>query len=870
MKNRLGLLSNEMRVMIVMAIAISIADWFAWCTYRNAFLTREAIYYIPYALLMPFVIVASVAILMRALGTLKAFKGLEDLQRSTKALRIVILLALSFMMIEPARILFAFVFTRTFPVRGALYLHIPESAEGTLSLLIIGIILAGTFASYDSKKLMMGFLMSIFLIISTSMMNFNIGSVLDSAWIKSVNAVRPRIKEGEWRDNRIVIVSIPNSTQTDELRSIVRLIERSNPRVVGYLFPLESKLVRQDTAIFAAIDKQHSLIASNLVRIGDGSPYRTRPLFRDRRLMNSVLEDLPYGWRPNYARKSVIGLPVQISIGTGSLSLGKLHDWVFCYYPVFSPSSGQRGMVTDFGVAAAEMYLSRNLNTPTEETTATRQDHSVNVWQDELPLDSDGKAMVNFGTSPPRSDSRWWWGDRDFFPSYSHPRDLFPYCLFALNDSVSDLTGKVERRMLARECYIPTVHNRYTKYYLVGDSLHLCAEEILAGREGEQRRRGTIPFLEDKLVIVSAHDADAPWAMEMDYEGLTYASIIKNILDKSYIYPAHGVWQFVFLVLIACASFFAYNRFKAVTSLLVSALVLFALLMASALMYTYGSVFVSITPAMLFFILASATIFPVELRRERVALLQERTRALAELRTAHETQMALMPSEDPTIPGFDISGQCRPADEVGGDYFDYVWLDNENTRLGIAVADVSGKAMKAAITAVMTSGMVYREAGANETPKTILRKINRPMYFKTDKRIFTAMSFAVIDIRTKRMTFSNAGQMQPLLKRTGQIQTLRVEGARLPLGMTEDVEYNEMTINLESGDIVLFYTDGIPEAMNGKDEMFGFDRLEAVVRENPAHLTARQISGTIMEKVAEFAGSASQHDDMTVVVVRIV
>jgi serine phosphatase RsbU (regulator of sigma subunit) len=197
-------------------------------------------------------------------------------------------------------------------------------------------------------------------------------------------------------------------------------------------------------------------------------------------------------------------------------------------------------------------------------------------------------------------------------------------------------------------------------------------------------------------------------------------------------------------------------------------------------------------------------------------------------------------------------------------------LDNENTRLGIAVADVSGKAMKAAITAVMTSGMVYREAGANETPKTILRKINRPMYFKTDKRIFTAMSFAVIDIRTKRMTFSNAGQMQPLLKRNGQIQTLRVEGARLPLGMTEDVEYNEMTVNLESGDIVLFYTDGIPEAMNEKDEMFGFDRLEAVVRENPADLTARQISGTIMQKVAEFAGSARQHDDMTVVVVRIV
>jgi sigma-B regulation protein RsbU (phosphoserine phosphatase) len=119
------------------------------------------------------------------------------------------------------------------------------------------------------------------------------------------------------------------------------------------------------------------------------------------------------------------------------------------------------------------------------------------------------------------------------------------------------------------------------------------------------------------------------------------------------------------------------------------------------------------------------------------------------------------------------------------------------------------------------------------------------------------------------MTFSNAGQMQPLLRRNGQIESLKVDGAHLPLGMAEDVEYNELKISLQSGDMVVFYTDGIPEAMNAKNEMFGFERLEAIVKEIDGELSAKQIAAKIVDKVSEFAGSAKQHDDMTVVVVNV-
>lgn len=247
----------------------------------------------------------------------------------------------------------------------------------------------------------------------------------------------------------------------------------------------------------------------------------------------------------------------------------------------------------------------------------------------------------------------------------------------------------------------------------------------------------------------------------------------------------------------------------------------------------------------------------------------EHDRLEQELKSAHEMQMGLMPKSDPQVEGFDISGICVPANEVGGDFFDYVWLDQKKKRLGIALADVSGKAMKAAITAVMTSGMIYREAGNNESPKTILRKINRPMYAKLDSGMFTALSLAVIETTKNLLRFSNAGQAYPMLKRGKEVIPLEVKGARLPLGVKEDVAYNEMTVRLRKGDTVVFYTDGIPEAMNHEKEFYGFDRLKQLLA-GVDGLSAKETRERILAEVKAFTGSAPQHDDMTVVVVRAI
>jgi hypothetical protein len=247
----------------------------------------------------------------------------------------------------------------------------------------------------------------------------------------------------------------------------------------------------------------------------------------------------------------------------------------------------------------------------------------------------------------------------------------------------------------------------------------------------------------------------------------------------------------------------------------------------------------------------------------------ERKSVEGELQVAHRLQMSLMPTSDPSVEGFDISGICHPAEEVGGDFYDYVWLDELHNQLGIALADVSGKAMKAAMTAVMTSGMVYREVEGGSTPKEILTGINKPMYLKTQRNSFTAMLMAVLNVKERTVTLSNAGQTHPLLLRNGMISELRPSGSHLPLGVMHKTSYEEETLPLYQGDVVLFFTDGLTESMNVHHEMFGYERLQESLKKCSPGGTARGLLLELFGTMLLYSGKAKQHDDMTAVAVKV-
>lgn len=266
------------------------------------------------------------------------------------------------------------------------------------------------------------------------------------------------------------------------------------------------------------------------------------------------------------------------------------------------------------------------------------------------------------------------------------------------------------------------------------------------------------------------------------------------------------------------------------------------------------------------FLLLSVVGLTVSWYRRRLRNVRLKT----ELQTARDAQLAIMPGEDPEAKGFDISGICVPANEVGGDFFDYIWLNEEKSLLGIAVGDVSGKAMKSAMTAVMTSGMIYAKADEYQSVKEIMARVNRPLYFKTGKKVFTALCLASLDIPGSEIAFSNAGLNEPLMKSGDSVSMLKGVGNKLPLGIKIDSVYMEKKQPLSPGDMVVFFTDGITEAQNPRGEFYGVETLQRFLEKtNTRELTARAVKDRIIADVNRFAEGAPQHDDMTVVVVKV-
>ncbi len=246
------------------------------------------------------------------------------------------------------------------------------------------------------------------------------------------------------------------------------------------------------------------------------------------------------------------------------------------------------------------------------------------------------------------------------------------------------------------------------------------------------------------------------------------------------------------------------------------------------------------------------------------------TRITAELNAAHDAQMSIMPHTDPKIEGLDISGICIPANEVGGDFYDYISMNMNKERFGIVIGDVAGKAMKAAMVAVMSSGMVFSKADEDLPTDQIATRLNRAIYYKTDEIIYTALCLGFIDVKSKEFSFTLAGFCPPLLKSGGALQRLDGIGPRFPLGILEDVVYEKRTIQLAPGDVLVLYTDGVTEARDHAKEFYGHDGLEGLMgKMDLKHMSARQIKDSIVGDVKKFSGGVPQTDDMTVIVVKV-
>jgi sigma-B regulation protein RsbU (phosphoserine phosphatase) len=230
-----------------------------------------------------------------------------------------------------------------------------------------------------------------------------------------------------------------------------------------------------------------------------------------------------------------------------------------------------------------------------------------------------------------------------------------------------------------------------------------------------------------------------------------------------------------------------------------------------------------------------------------------------------------MPKEHPSLPGVDVAGTSIPAREVGGDLFHYTRVGTEDRLFGVSVMDVSGKGLQAAMSATFTLGALASEVVTATSPSTILTELNAVLYRYSRRGHFVAFLLFILDLRGRRAIYTNAGQTKPLLLRDGSLQWLDAVGVHFPLGMQPDTRYDECSIEMRTGDVVILLTDGFTDAMNDKQELFGVERLEAALREEGVRtMTAQQIVDHARAAVERFAGDTPQHDDMTMVVLRMV
>jgi len=247
---------------------------------------------------------------------------------------------------------------------------------------------------------------------------------------------------------------------------------------------------------------------------------------------------------------------------------------------------------------------------------------------------------------------------------------------------------------------------------------------------------------------------------------------------------------------------------------------------------------------------------------------EEEQRMERDLEMARKVQLRLMPSRPPKLERAEIAAQFLAARAIGGDVYDF--LDYGPGRTALAVGDVSGKAAPAALYAALVSGILRSLAPQHLSPAAMLAALNDQLQERKLDAQYVTMLMAVWDDSNQTLQIANAGSVQPVFVSTTsdgvEVKTIKAEG--FPLGLFPNAEYEEFTLSTQPGDLIVFFSDGIVDAVNGTGEMFGDDRLDAVLRAQ-SHPSAASTVDAILKAVSDFQSGTDHFDDETVVVLRV-
>src|SRR5213082_500553 len=247
----------------------------------------------------------------------------------------------------------------------------------------------------------------------------------------------------------------------------------------------------------------------------------------------------------------------------------------------------------------------------------------------------------------------------------------------------------------------------------------------------------------------------------------------------------------------------------------------------------------------------------------------EKKRLDHDLEIARDIQRIFLPEKSPAIPGFEIAGLNIPAREVSGDYFDYIRVDEH--RLGVAIADVSGKGVPASLIMAICRSVLRSQAPQNPSPADVLKAVNRQLYPDIKEDMFISMAYLVVDYSVGSITLARAGHDAPLLYRRAQqtVELIKPPGMVVGIdsGSVFDRITNDFVISLEQDDCLVLYTDGVTEALDTEGFEFGIDRMIQSVRASAAH-GASAIITRLIDDVRNFVGAHPQNDDITLITIR--
>lgn len=242
----------------------------------------------------------------------------------------------------------------------------------------------------------------------------------------------------------------------------------------------------------------------------------------------------------------------------------------------------------------------------------------------------------------------------------------------------------------------------------------------------------------------------------------------------------------------------------------------------------------------------------------------EKKKLEEQMQMAKDVQSSLLPAQPPELKGYDLAGVCIPTYEIGGDYYDYINLDENN--LAIVIADVSGDGIPAALIMAAFRAMLRNQLKLNSEPDVIMNLLNEQIPEVSRKRDFITAFYGKLNYKNNVLTYVNCGHNPPvLLRANGQLEFLETGGPSL--NILKDAKFDRASVQLAPEDQIIFYTDGVTEIFNKDSKEFGFERLKNVILKSK-DITASEIINNIIESTNNFSGTKFYRDDFTLVVLK--